>query len=194
MTKDDKSVDYSKIMNDSYSWEQVMRVVERAENEYMKKGKGIFRGSSIRGLGRIVGKHTESVHPYLRLIPNGYYESTIAGGLKIIFEASDGISHIYTTLTSTQGAMRLSDAREEMLKTLLKIPDFILQAEDVIEIFPGDPALYQKVGNLYVAALQAIEIVIKWFGQNPFGKIMCKLWLYVTDLVSQAGQGIGTRT
>ena len=67
----------------THSWDEVMRVVKDTEAAYLEAGR-----SGLRRAGRSIGARSESVLPYLRLIPNGFYTSIICGGLKLVFELS----------------------------------------------------------------------------------------------------------
>ncbi len=66
----------------THSWDEVMRLVKDTEAAYLEAGRG------LRQAGRSIGARSESVLPYLRLIPNGFYTSIICGGLKLVFELS----------------------------------------------------------------------------------------------------------
>lgn len=70
-------------LSGTHSWDEVMRLVKDTEAEYIKAGR-----SGLRRAGRFIGGQSESVLPYLRLIPNGFYTSIVCGGLKVIFELS----------------------------------------------------------------------------------------------------------
>lgn len=74
-----KSLDLS----ETHSWDEVMRLVKDTEAAYLEAGR-----SGLRRVGRFIGAQSESVLPYLRLIPNGFYTSIVCGGLKLIFELS----------------------------------------------------------------------------------------------------------
>lgn len=78
-----KSLDLS----GTHSWDQVMRLVKDTEVAYDEAGR-----SGLRQVGRFIGAQSESVVPYLKLIPNGFYTSTICGALKLVFELC---SHIF---------------------------------------------------------------------------------------------------
>jgi len=70
-------------LSGTHSWDEVMRLVKDTEDDYVKSGR-----SGLRRVSRFIGDQSESVLPYLRLIPNGFYTSIICGGLKVIFELS----------------------------------------------------------------------------------------------------------
>lgn len=65
--------------------------------------------------------------------------------------------------------MQLKTAREEIMSSLLRVPEIILEAEHKLETFNDDHALHDKVEELYVAILNALEAAVDWLKQNPFG-------------------------
>jgi hypothetical protein len=71
--------------------------------------------------------------------------------------------------------VHLEKGREEVLSTLLRIPEIILQAEHRLENFRHDPALYDRAEELYVKVLIALESIVDWLKQNPFGMAGCSL-------------------
>ncbi|KAI1630225.1 hypothetical protein EDD37DRAFT_645943 [Exophiala viscosa] len=146
-TKDSKARPLD--LGGTHSWDEVMRLVKDAEATYLEAGQ-----SRLRQVGRLIGAQSESMVPFLRLIPNGFYTSIICGGLKLIFEAASNINK----------------GREKVLDTLLQIPRIIVQAEHSVETFYPDPALYEKAEELYLAILGAIEGAAEWLKQHPVGK------------------------
>ena len=67
-------------LRDKHSWDEVLRVAKDAENAYLQAGvKG------LRRVGRWITDHSEAVQPYIKLIPNEWYLSILAGGLKLVF-------------------------------------------------------------------------------------------------------------
>ena len=67
----------------THSWDEVMRIVKDSEAKYLEAGR-----SGPRRVTRFIGAYSESVLPFLRLIPNGFYTSIICGGLRLVFEVS----------------------------------------------------------------------------------------------------------
>lgn len=59
-----------------------------------------------------------------------------------------------------------------MLKSLLRIPDIIIRAEECCANFGPDKILYAKAENLYIAALGALQGTIKWLSRKTAGKPM----------------------
>jgi hypothetical protein len=74
-----RSLDLSR----AHSWDEVMRIVKTTEDAYFEAGR-----SGLRRVSRLIGVQSESVVPFLRLIPNGFYTSIVCGGLKLVFELS----------------------------------------------------------------------------------------------------------
>jgi hypothetical protein len=70
-------------LNAIHSWDDVMRLVKDSEAKYLEAGR-----SGPRRVTRFIGAYSESVLPFLRLIPNGFYTSIICGGLRLVFEVS----------------------------------------------------------------------------------------------------------
>jgi hypothetical protein len=68
-------------LNKSYSWNEVFRTVQDNEVLYKTAARNPFRK-----LGRFVSRKARIVHPWLRVIPNGFYTSVVCGGLKCILE------------------------------------------------------------------------------------------------------------
>ena len=56
------------------------------------------------------------------------------------------------------------------MKTLLRIPNVIAQAEQCVETFPSDPILYDKAAGLYLAVLSAVEGIVRWLMRNSVCK------------------------
>lgn len=67
----------------THSWEDVLQAAKDAEAAYQAAG-----AKGWRKLGRLVTTNSESVIPYLGLIPNGTYTSILCGGLKLVFQVS----------------------------------------------------------------------------------------------------------
>ncbi|KAL9115249.1 MAG: hypothetical protein Q9227_001043 [Pyrenula ochraceoflavens] len=68
----------------------------------------------------------------------------------------------FVSKNAEAAAARISEKREKVLKTLLRIPDVIFQAERNLENFPLDPLLHDKAAELYLASLTAIEGITRW--------------------------------
>ncbi|KPI41078.1 uncharacterized protein AB675_8144 [Cyphellophora attinorum] len=136
-----KDLDLSK----THSWDEVFRVVRTAQDKYIRAGQ-----KPVRRASRFLGRQSESVLPFLRIIPNGTYTSMICGGLK--------------------SAMHLSNAREEVLRTIEDMPEIILQAEHAVETFPPDLSLDDKADELYLSIFTALQGAVEWFAKNPIGK------------------------
>ena len=66
-----------------HSWDEVLRLVKDTEAAYLEAGR-----NGPRRVFRFIGARSESLAPYLKLVPNGFYTSTICGGLKLILELS----------------------------------------------------------------------------------------------------------
>lgn len=64
-----------------HSWDDVLRVLKDAEAAYQEAGR-----KGLRKVGRAITAKSEVVLPYLQLIPNESFCSTLCGGLKIIFK------------------------------------------------------------------------------------------------------------
>ena len=67
----------------THSWDEVLRVAKDAEAAHLRAGRKPFRK-----IARIVTDSSDAVVPTLRLIPNGFFTSVIAGGLKLVFEVT----------------------------------------------------------------------------------------------------------
>ena len=67
----------------THTWDEVMQLVKDTETKYLEAGR-----NGHRRLFRYIGAQSDSVVPFLRLIPNGTYTSIVCGGLKLIFELS----------------------------------------------------------------------------------------------------------
>jgi hypothetical protein len=66
--------------------------------------------------------------------------------------------------------MHLSNAREEVLRTIEDMPEIILQAEHAVETFPPDLSLDDKVDELYLSIFTALQGAVEWFAKNPIGQ------------------------
>ena len=145
-----------------HSWDEVLRVAQDAEAIYMKRGE-----RRLRKAARFIADKSEAATPYLRLIPNAFYTSILFGGLKLIFGVRFCVNHKFLSkLTADQAAARISERRDAVLKTLLRIPPIIIQAEHCVETFPSDPALYDGAAELYLAVLTTVEGITKWLMQK----------------------------
>jgi hypothetical protein len=91
--------------------------------------------------------------------------------------------------------VHVKEARDKVLSTILKIPDYILQAEHTVETFEGDLALSDKIVDLNVAILGALEAAVTWLNQNPIGKPLAThapALLHANIAVSQAKECAAT--
>ncbi|KAK5055419.1 hypothetical protein LTR84_013169 [Exophiala bonariae] len=70
----------------------------------------------------------------------------------------------------SKAASQISKGREQVLATLLRIPEIIVEAEHAVETFYPDPTLYDKAQELYLAILGAIQGATEWLQQHPVGK------------------------
>lgn len=68
-----------------------------------------------------------------------------------------------------------------MNRTLLRIPDVIIEAEHLVDTFPPDATLSEKAERLYLAILGAIEGAAKWLNQRPLGDILLLLLVKASD-------------
>jgi len=70
----------------SHSWDEVVRAAKDAEAAYLAEVK---RGAPgvVRGFFRNIGDCSASVTPWIGLLPNDKYFSTLCGGLKLILGA-----------------------------------------------------------------------------------------------------------
>ena len=68
-----------------HSWDDVLRVAKDAEMTYQEAGR-----KKLRKAGRYITTKSEAMQPYLRLIPNAFYTSTLYGGLRLVFGVSIG--------------------------------------------------------------------------------------------------------
>jgi hypothetical protein len=66
-----------------HSWEEVLKIAKDAETTYQEAG-----ANGLRKVGRLITAESESMIPYLGLIPNGFYTSILCGGLKLVFQVS----------------------------------------------------------------------------------------------------------
>ncbi|KAL9616245.1 MAG: hypothetical protein Q9160_008871 [Pyrenula sp. 1 TL-2023] len=136
-------------LREKHSWADVLQAAQDAEAVYVQAGK-----KGLRKTGRVLATKSEAALPFVRLIPNENCLSVLCGGLKIVFEA----------------ASRISERRDQVLKALLRIPNVISLAQESMENFPSDTALYNKASALYLAALAAIEGTTKWLMKDPSWK------------------------
>jgi hypothetical protein len=168
-TLDDHNV-RSLDLSATHSWDEVMRLVKDSEAKYLEAGR---RGP--RRVTRFIGAYSESVLPFLRLIPNGFYTSIICGGLRLVFEVSlPALDWQVGRQYGKQAAVNISTKREKVLAILLRIPDVIIEAEHSVETFYPDPALYDKAEELYLAILGAIEGAVEWLKEYPLRELqMC---------------------
>ena len=61
------------------TWDEVFREARFAESQYKSAGK-------VRQVFRSVGDHASLIEPWIELIPDGDYGSSLRGGLKLIFK------------------------------------------------------------------------------------------------------------
>lgn len=55
------------------------------------------------------------------------------------------------------------------MKSMVRIPEVITQAEEFCNNFGPDKVLQAKAENVYVAALAAMEDNIKWLSKKTYG-------------------------
>jgi hypothetical protein len=73
-------------LSGKHSWDEVLRVAKDAEAEYRRSGRKV-----LRYVARTFTSKSVVVLPYLKLIPNGFFSSMLAGALKLVFTVS--LSH-----------------------------------------------------------------------------------------------------
>lgn len=150
-------------LREKHSCDEVLQVARDAETIYTQAGK-----KGLRRAGRFITSKSEADLPLVRLIPNENYLSVLCGGLKTVFEVKCAWYALRSwALIVEQAAARISERREQILKALLQIPYVITQAQHSRESFSSDTALYERVSDLYLAALTAIEGTTKWLIKNP---------------------------
>lgn len=67
----------------SHSWDEVVRAAKDAEAAYLAEVKRGATGT-VRGFFRNMGDYSASVTPWVGLLPNDKYFSTLCGGLKLV--------------------------------------------------------------------------------------------------------------
>ena len=67
-------------LREKHSWDEVMQVAKEAETAYLQAGEKGFRK-----LSRIVTAKSPAALPFTRLIPEEYYGTVLAGGLRLVF-------------------------------------------------------------------------------------------------------------
>ena len=78
---EDKSVAAFDI-REKHTWDEVFREAALAESQYKNAGK-------VRQVFRSMGDNASLIEPWLGLIPDGDYTSSLRGGLKLIFQVTD---------------------------------------------------------------------------------------------------------
>lgn len=68
---------------------------------------------------------------------------------------------------SLQASSRISQNRDQVLETLLRIPNAIEQAERCVSLVPNDRLLFDRTLKVFIAALAAIEGTVKWLRGSP---------------------------
>jgi hypothetical protein len=65
-----------------------------------------------------------------------------------------------------------SEIREKMAELMEELPDDVVDCEDYSHIYQGKAGvvLKQRVEDLYVNILLALEDVVKWYGQGTLSK------------------------
>ncbi|KAI9680201.1 MAG: hypothetical protein M1829_001438 [Trizodia sp. TS-e1964] len=142
-TATDKELAKSRLKS-SYTWDEVIWQAKKAEETYKNAATGV--GGLVRKAGRVSGDYSNSVTPFLKLLPDNEYTSILCGGITLMFEV----------------AKRMSDKRKEILDALEGIPLTIQTAEHCCEDFPEDEPLHDATTDLYLAILTAIEGMMKW--------------------------------
>jgi hypothetical protein len=70
-------------LDGAHSWDDVMCMVRENKTIYDEAGRSRFRK-----LGRAIGRRSDAIVPWLRMVPNDSYTSILCGGLRCIFELS----------------------------------------------------------------------------------------------------------
>lgn len=70
-------------------------------------------------------------------------------------------------LRCIQAAVRLNKTREDVLSSVIRIPQVIMKADAYIETFSGDAFVIAQAEILYVRALIALQGTMEWLCSGP---------------------------
>ena len=149
-------------VRDVHSWDDLSRVYQEAQRKYAEKSKGWL--GLPRRLGRSTGDNAASVvYPWLSLIPDDTYGSTVKSALALIFGVQGSNSYQFDLLyLRMQAAIRLSERRKLILETFGNIPFLVRDTEYSFEDFSNDPELRRLITELYISILQTVMAMMEW--------------------------------
>ncbi|KAF2733938.1 hypothetical protein EJ04DRAFT_553012 [Polyplosphaeria fusca] len=145
--KKGKESDVAKFnFKDVQNWTDVNQIVRDEEKKYYQDDTV---SGKVRKFFRKVGDNGKSIQSFVGLLPDGNYK-TLCGGLTLILT----------------GMATHSEIREKMTELMNELPDDIEDSEDYARMYGGSKLLRQRVEDLYVDILSALEYIVKWYTQG----------------------------
>lgn len=120
-----------------------MQAAKKAEDNYLTEAKKVPQGAARRFF-RLMGDYSSAANPWMRLLPNDKYFSTLCEGLKLIFEVT----------------ANRRDRREQVLVAFNNLLLTILKTQRCYELFPDNPVLRDRALAVYLDLLDMIEGII----------------------------------
>ncbi|KAH7091246.1 hypothetical protein FB567DRAFT_518271 [Paraphoma chrysanthemicola] len=127
----------------SHSWDEVIRAAKDAEAAYQTDRKKGMTGT-VRGYFRHLGDYSVAVTPWVGLLPNDKYFSTLCGGLKLVLGM----------------AAKRSERRVMILDAFETLPAAISKTQRCYELFPESLELRDRALTVYLDLLAMIEGMI----------------------------------
>lgn len=143
-------------INQSHTWEEVLKEVSKVEEKYKVAGVKGFWGS-LRKRFREFGENHKAFTAWTGLLPTeSHYISVVCGGLKLIIGA----------------AARLNDLRDEIFRAIVEIPLRLSETKVLLQEFQKSEALQKCSLDLYVATLKVLGHVLYWYSVKAIRKIL----------------------
>lgn len=141
-------------INQSHTWDEVLKEVSKVEEEYKVAGVKGFWGPLRKGF-RKFGENHKAFTAWAGLLPTeSHYISVVCGGLKLIIGA----------------AARLNDLRDEIFRAIIEIPLRLRETQVLLQEFQKSKDLQKCSLDLYVATLKVLGHVLYWFGVKAIRK------------------------
>jgi hypothetical protein len=157
---------------DKAAWKAVLDVANDAENKYRTTtAKGV--NGALHCFCRKLGDSGDTLLQWLKLLPDGDYTSILCGGLKMIIQA----------------AVKTSELRETIFKTIRQIPEIIKDAMFHFDLYTS-LVLHERVSDLYSTILNTLRGIVEWYNRRPSGRSMTSTGRLLSDNPQAASYGL----
>ncbi|KAE8452652.1 hypothetical protein EG329_013911 [Mollisiaceae sp. DMI_Dod_QoI] len=136
------------------SIKEVVQQIDSALNAYRRDSERTIWEVIRKGFWRL-SECSDALENWLKLLPSSNdYCSVIYGGISLILKA----------------AARIGDVRNEAFDALAKIPDYLENTRQAVNLFSNSESLRRCGVKLYTVTIVVLRHILEWFKKRAIGK------------------------